>query len=92
MPDTALNQQAVIAHFMEALHARRDHVTITHADLSAAWPGNPEGTSSLKRLLEVVGDGWTADYRAPNGDYVFSRKPCVEDIRSGPIGGVFEDA
>jgi hypothetical protein len=43
MPDTALNQQAVLFHFTEALHARRDHVTITHADLSAAWPGDPGG-------------------------------------------------
>ena len=92
MPDTALNQQAVTAQFIEALHARRDHVTITHADLSAAWPGNPEGASSLKRLLEVVGDGWTADYRAANGDYVFTRKPSVEDLRSENKGGVFEDA
>ena len=50
MPDTALNQEAVIAHFEEALHARRDHVTITHADLSAAWPGR----RSLQLHLELA--------------------------------------
>jgi hypothetical protein len=92
MPDTALNQQTLVALFAEALNARRDHVTITHADLSAAWPGNPEGTSSLKRLLEVVGDGWTADYRDANGDYVFSRKPSVDDLRSAGLSRLVQEA
>ena len=85
MPDTALNQQKLMACFAEALHAGHDHVSITHSDLSAAWPGNPEGTSSLKQLLAVVGDGWTAAYRAGNGDYVFSRKPNVDDPRSASL-------
>ena len=79
MSDTALAQQALIARFADALNTRHDHVRITHAELSAACPGNPAGTSSLKQLLDVIGAGWDADYRAANGDYVFSRKPCVED-------------
>ena len=85
MPDTALHQQEIMACFAEALHAGHDHVSLTHSDLSAAWPGNPDGTSSLKQLLAAVGGGWTADYRANNGDYVFSRRPSVDDLRSANL-------
>jgi hypothetical protein len=74
-----LNQQTLLGRFAEALKTRHDHVSITHSELSAAWPGNPDGKSSLKQLLEVVGDGWSADYRTEHGDYVFSRKATDED-------------
>jgi hypothetical protein len=76
MPDTALSQQDLLARFAAALDERHDHVVVTHSELSAAWPGNPEGRSSLKQLLDAIGDGWSADYRAGNGDYVFSPKPA----------------
>ncbi len=79
MADTAIHQQSLLARFAEAVNTRQDHVSIAHSELSAAWPGNPEGRSSLKQLLDVVGNGWSADYRTENGDYVFSRKPSIED-------------
>ena len=79
MTNTTLNQQTLLTRFTEALKTRHDHVSITHSELSAAWPGNPDGKSSLKQLLEVVGDGWSADYRTEHGDYVFSRKATDED-------------
>lgn len=82
MTISALNQQRLLARFAEALNTGHDHVSITHSELSAAWPGNPAGTSSLKQLLAVIGAGWSADYRAANGDYVFSRKLSVEDLGS----------
>ena len=82
MTDTSFNQETLLARFAEALHAGHDHVTITHSELSAAWPGNPQGTSSLRQLLEVIGEGWHADYRTANGDYVFSRNLNVDDIRT----------
>ena len=66
-------QQALLARFAESLNAGHRHTIVTHAELSAAWPGNPEGKSSLKQLLEVISHDWNADYRAANGDYVFSR-------------------
>ena len=76
MPDTALNQHNLLSRFAEALDARHDHVIVSHSELSAAWHGNPEGTSSLKQLLEVIGAEWNADGRTLNGDYVFSPKPA----------------
>jgi len=85
MTNTSLNQQTLLAHFAEALRAGHDHVTITHSELSAAWPGNPQGTSSLRQLLEIIGDGWQADYRTGVGDYVFSRNLNVDDIRPTKI-------
>jgi hypothetical protein len=75
LPGTAANQQKLLARFAEGLDRRHDHVIVTHAELSAAWPGNPEGPSSLKQLLEVIGKDWTADDRAATGDYVFSMRP-----------------
>lgn len=79
MADTADHRQSLLARFSEALDTRHDHVSITHSELSAAWPGDPGGKSSLKQLLDVVGDGWSADYRTETGDYVFRWKPPVED-------------
>jgi hypothetical protein len=79
MTNTALNQQNLLTRFADALKTRHDHVSITHSELSAAWPGNPDGKSSLKQLLDVIGDGWSADHRTETGDYVFSRKPSSED-------------
>jgi hypothetical protein len=76
MPDTALNQHNLLSRFAEALEGRHDHLIVSHSELSAAWPGNPEGTSSLKQLLEVIGAEWNADGRTLNGDYVFSPKPA----------------
>ena len=73
------HQQTLLARFADALDTRHDHVSVTHSELSAAWPGNPDGKSSLKQLLEVLGEGWSADYRTETGDYVFSRKPGSED-------------
>ena len=75
MTNTAVNQQNLLARFADARDSRHDHVSVTHSELSAAWPGNPEGKSSLKQLLDVIGSGWAADYRTETGDYVFSRKP-----------------
>ena len=89
MTDSSFKQQAVLARFADALHSRHDHVTLSHSELSAAWPGDPQGTSSLKQLLAVVGSGWHADYRTGNGDYVFSRNLSVDDPRTtklGPVG------
>jgi hypothetical protein len=71
VPDVTANQATLLARFAEALNGRHNHVIITHSELSAAWPGNPEGTSSLKQLLAVIGDEWTTDHREPTGDYVF---------------------
>ncbi len=67
-------QRAVVARFEEALKAGYDHVTLTHAELSAGYPGNPDGESSLARLLRDVSDHWTADHHGLNGQYLFSRK------------------
>lgn len=75
MTNTVLNQQDLLARFAAALDERHDHLVITHSELSAAWPGNPDGRSSLKQLLDAIGNGWNAEYRAGNGDYVFSVKP-----------------
>jgi hypothetical protein len=79
MTNTTLSQQTLLSRFAEALKTRHDHVSITHSELSAAWPGNPDGKSSLKQLLAVIGEGWSADYRTDHGDYVFSRKGSPED-------------
>jgi hypothetical protein len=79
MTNTAAHQKNLLARFADALNTRHDHVSITHSELSAAWPGNPDGRSSLKQLLDVIGEGWSADYRTEHGDYVFSRKASVED-------------
>ena len=81
MTNTAVNQQNLLARFADALQTRHDHVSITHSELRAAWPGNPEGKSSLKQLLDLVGEGWSADYRTEQGDYVFSRKASIEESR-----------
>ena len=83
MTSTAANQQNLLARFAEALNGRHDHLSVTHSELSAAWPGHPAGKSSLKQLLEVIGEGWSADYRTESGDYVFSRKPSIEDEAAG---------
>ena len=83
MTSNGANQQNLLARFAEALNGRHDHLSVTHSELSAAWPGNPAGKSSLKQLLEVIGEGWSADYRTESGDYVFSRKPSIEDEAAG---------
>ena len=74
MQDTTTARQNLLVRFGEALKRRHDHVIITHAELSAAWPGNPEGPSSLKQLLRIVGDDWATDHREGTGDYVFRLK------------------
>ena len=74
MPEISANQQNLLARFSEALNARHDHVIVTHSELSAAWPGNPAGPSSLKQLLKVIGKDWTTDHREGTGDYVFRLK------------------
>ena len=75
MPELSANQQNLLSRFADALNARHDHVIITHSELSAAWPGNPEGPSSLKQLLQVIGSDWTSERREGAGDYVFRLKP-----------------
>jgi hypothetical protein len=69
------SQQALLDRFADALTRRYDHVIVTHAELSAAWPGNPEGPTSLKQLLEVIGREWATDHREGTGDYVFRLIP-----------------
>jgi hypothetical protein len=71
MTDTARHQQELLERFAEALHGRYDHVMVTHAELSAAWPGKPEGPTSLQQLLQAIGRDWTTDHREGTGDYVF---------------------
>jgi hypothetical protein len=75
MTNTSDHQQALLDRFAEALNGRYDHVIVTHAELSAGWPGNPEGPSSLKQLLQVIGRDWTTDHREGTGDYVFRLTP-----------------
>jgi hypothetical protein len=74
MMDTSARQQKLLDRFAESLDGRHDHVIVTHSELSAAWPGNPGGVSSLKQLLEVIGRDWAADHREGTGDYVFRLK------------------
>jgi hypothetical protein len=71
MTETGRPQQDLLDRFAEALDARYDHVIVTHTELSAAWPGNPDGPSSLQQLLQVIGRDWTTDHREGTGDYVF---------------------
>ena len=77
MTTTSGPQQALLDRFTDALNARYDHVTVTHAELSAAWPGRPEGPTSLKQLLHVIGQDWTTDHREGSGDYVFRLIPAA---------------
>lgn len=79
MTSTADHQKDLLARFASALEGRHDHVVVSHSELSAAWPGNPDGKSSLKQLIEATGDGWVTDHRSANGDYVFSRNPSRSD-------------
>ena len=75
MTNTSNPQQALLDRFADALNGRYDHVTVTHAELSAAWPGNPGGPTSLKQLLQVIGRDWATDHREETGDYVFRLMP-----------------
>jgi hypothetical protein len=68
-------RKALLDRFDDALRGRYDHVTVTHGELSAAWPGNPDGPTSLKQLLEVIGHDWATDHREGTGDYVFRVMP-----------------
>jgi hypothetical protein len=70
------HQQVLLDRFADALNGRYDHVIVTHAELSAAWPGNPEGPTSLKQLLKVIGRDWATDHREETGDYVFRLIPA----------------
>ena len=89
MSNTTPPQDILLARFAEALEARHDHATVTHSELSAAWPGNPQGKSSLKQLLEVISPDWIADYRTGDGDYVFSRTAGGDrDVLSKPTGSI----
>jgi hypothetical protein len=75
MTDKSHAQKALLDRFADALDGRYDHVIVTHAELSAAWPGNPDGPSSLKQLLQVIGHDWATDHREGTGDYVFRLIP-----------------
>ena len=68
-------RQILLDRFADALDERYDHVVVTHAELSAAWPGKPEGPTSLKQLLHEVGRDWATDHREGTGDYVFRLIP-----------------
>ena len=75
MTNNSHPQRALLDRFEEAVKERYDHVIVTHAELSAAWPGNPEGPTSLKQLLQAVGRDWATDHREGTGDYVFRLIP-----------------
>ena len=74
MTEISANQHNLLTRFAKGLNARHDHVIVTHAELSAAWPGDPEGPSSLKQLLQVISNDWMTDHREGTGDYVFRQK------------------
>jgi hypothetical protein len=69
-------QRALLDRFADALSGRYDHVIVTHAELSAAWPGSPQGPTSLQQLLHAVGRDWATDHREGSGDYVFRLIPA----------------